>query len=246
MKKRDVLTAIDQDRLFLLLQPVVSAQTHRPVFHEALLRLRTMEGEVLAAGAFIVSAEEQRFVHTVDRRALELAIQLMERHPAFDLAMNISSLTTADFDWVRTLDELTADRRGLTSRMIVEVTETAAIEDVGRTLLFVDALKDLGCRIAIDDYGAGYTNFSNLVTFAPHIVKIDRSFGSTCVESNSRAFVAAVVELAQRQGFETVAEGIETEDCARVVTDLGVTYMQGFLFGEPSDPDAVLAAAGLK
>jgi EAL domain-containing protein (putative c-di-GMP-specific phosphodiesterase class I) len=240
MKKHDVLAAIDQDRLFLLLQPIVSTQTHRPVFYEALLRLRTDEG-VVKAGDFIETAEQQQYVHTVDRRALELAIQLMERHSGFDLAMNISSLTTSDFAWVRSLDELTSDRRGLASRLIVEITETAAIQDIGRTQFFIDSLKDLGCRIAIDDYGAGHTNFTTLKAFAPHLVKIDRSYAGTATKPASQAFVAAVVDLSQRLGFETVAEGVEDEDCARALTDLGTTYLQGFLFGGPQEPVTALS-----
>ncbi len=241
MKKHDVLSAIDQDRLFLLLQPIVSTQTHRPVFYEALLRLRT-DTAVVPASDFIEHAEEQTYIQLVDRRALQLAVQLMERHPAFDLAMNISSLTTSDFDWVRRLDELTADRRGLASRLIVEITETAAIEDIGRTQLFIDSLKDLGCRIAIDDYGAGHTNFTTLKALAPHLVKIDRSHAGAAAKPKSRAFVASVLDVAQRLGFETVAEGVETETAARALTDLGVTYMQGFLFGAPDDPGLVLSA----
>lgn len=243
MKKHDVLAAIDENRLFLVLQPVVSTLTHRPVFYEALLRLRA-GAAVIPASDFIGPAESQNCIDAVDRRALELAIQLMERHPAFELAMNISSLTTSDFDWVRSLDGLTADRRGLASRLIVEITETAAIEDIGRTQLFIDSLKDLGCRIAIDDYGAGHTNFTTLKAFAPDIVKIDRLHAHAVKKgAASYDFVEAVIEMSRHLGFETVAEGVETESAARVLTGLGVTYLQGFLFGAPDEPGKVLSAA---
>lgn len=242
MQKHDVLAAIEQDRLFLMLQPIVSTQTHRPVFYEALLRLRTGT-QIIPASDFIELAEEQNSIQAVDRRALQLALQLLERHRAFDLAMNISSLTTSDFDWVRCLDELTADRRGLASRLIVEITETAAIEDMGRTQLFIDSLKDLGCRIAIDDYGVGHTNLTTVKALAPHLVKIDRSYAGSATATKSRDFIASVMDLSQRLNFETVAEGVETEADARALTDLGVTYMQGFLFGAPAEPATVLATA---
>lgn len=240
MNKNDVAKAIAQDRLFLRLQPVVSTQTHRPVFYEALLRLRTDKGEIVPAAEFIVTAEKNNCIHDIDRRALQLAINLMEQHRAIDLAINISSLTTADFMWVRMLDELAPDRR-LTQRLIVEITETAAIADINRTLAFVDSLRDLGCRIAVDDYGAGHTNFTNLSLIAPHIVKIDHSYAARYAEPNARAFIEGVIELSQALRFETVAEGVETEAGAQALTDLGVTYLQGYLFGEPRDAHAALA-----
>lgn len=241
MNKNDVARAIGQDRLFLRLQPIVSTQTHRAVFYEALLRLRTDTDEVVPAAEFVASAEQHNCIHDIDRCALQLAIRLMEHHPNFTLAINISSLTTADFTWVRMLDQLAADRR-LTQRLIVEITETAAIADINRTLAFVDALRDLGCRIAIDDYGAGHTNFTNLNLIAPHIVKIDHSYVARHAEPNARAFIEGVVDLGKTLRFETVAEGVETEAGAQALTLLGVTYLQGYLFGEPSDPDAALAA----
>lgn len=240
MNKKDVARAIDEDRLFLLLQPVVSTQTHRPVFFEALLRLRSDSGIALASD-FIQHAERDNFVQEIDRRALQLAIQVLERHRAFDLSINISSLTTGDFAWVQMLDELSPDRR-MAHRLIVEITETAAIADIDRTLAFVDALRDMGCRIAIDDYGAGHTNFTNLNLIAPHIVKIDQSFVARHDDPNARAFIEAVVDLGKTLHFETVAEGVETEAAALAVTALGVTYLQGYLFGAPDDPAQALGA----
>lgn len=237
MNKDDILLAIDHDRLFLLLQPIVTTLTRRTVFHEGLLRLRTETGDVINAADFIIDAERHNIVRDVDRRALQLAILALEKHRGFDIAVNISSLTTADFSWVQTLDELTLDRRGVVRRLIVEITETAAIDDINRTLSFIDSLRELGARIAIDDYGAGHTNFTNLNLFAPDIVKIDSSYVQKYREANARAFVEALVDLSQTLGFETVAEGVETEACAKAMSSLGVTYMQGYLFGQPALPE---------
>jgi EAL domain-containing protein (putative c-di-GMP-specific phosphodiesterase class I) len=240
MNKHDVVHAIDQNRLSLFLQPVVSTQTHRPVFYEALMRMHTEAGEIKPAADFVVGAEEQNYIHEIDCRALQLAIQLLEQHRAFDLSVNISSLTTADFTWIRMLDELAPDRR-MAHRLIVEITETAAIHDINRTLAFVDALRDFGCRIAIDDYGAGHTNFTNLNLIAPNIVKIDQSYIARHAEPNARAFIEAVVDLGQTLSFETVAEGVETEASAVALTEMGATYLQGYLFGAPEVPQTALS-----
>lgn len=242
MDKDEILLAIEHDRLFLLLQPIVTTLTRRKIFHEGLLRLRTQTGDIVAASDFIIDAERHNIVRDVDRRALQLAILALEKHRGFDIAVNISSLTTADFSWVQSLDELTLDRRGVVRRLIVEITETAAIEDMNRTLSFIDSLKDLGARVAIDDYGAGHTNFTNLNLFAPDIVKIDSSYVQRYREPNARKFLEALVDLSQTLAFETVAEGVETEACAQAMSGLGITYMQGYLFGQPALPEQSLAS----
>lgn len=241
MNKSDVLAAIDDNRMFLAIQPVVSASSLHPVFYEALLRMRMPDGSVVPPDAFIADAEKDDYVHRVDRRTLELAIALLEAHRAFDLSLNISTLTTVDYDWVRMLDELTADRRTLTNRLIVEITETAAIADLNRTIAFIDSFRELGCRLAIDDYGAGHSTSLNLGLLSPNIVKIDRSYVVGHVQPANATFLKNLLEAAQAQGFETVAEGVETEQCAEAMVALGVTYMQGFLFGEPNAPDVALS-----
>ena len=150
--------------------------------------------------------------------------------------MNISSLTTSDFAWATDLAALTSGQDELSRRLIVEITETCAISDINRTLAFVDALRELGCRIAIDDYGAGHTGFTNLNLLAPDIVKIDRAIARQIKKPTAWSFVEAIVELSHTLNFESVAEGIESEAEARALADLGVTYLQGYYFGEPQSP----------
>lgn len=245
MNKTDVLAAIDDNRLYLTLQPVVSASSLHPVFYEALLRMRTPEGDIVPPLDFIGDAERDDYVHRVDRRTLELAIALLETHRAFDISLNISTLTTVDYDWVRMLDELTADRRSLTNRIIVEITETAAITDLDRTIAFIDAFRELGCRLAIDDYGAGHSTKLNLNLLSPNVVKIDRSYVVGYKDQANREFLENLLARSQALGFETVAEGVETEECAEAMVALGVTYMQGFLFGEPELPEAALKLSSI-
>lgn len=240
MNKAEVLTAIDENRMYLLLQPVVSSSSLHPVFYEALLRMKTAEGDIIPPIEFIGDAEREDYVHRVDRRTLELGIALLEKHKACDVSLNISSLTTDDHSWVRMLDELTADRRTLTNRLIVEITETAAFNDINRTIAFIDAFRELGCRMAVDDYGVGHTRFMNLNLLSPNIVKIDRSYVVGYEQPDNRKFLEGIVDLSQTLGFETVAEGVETEACAEAVIALGITYMQGFLFGEPALPEIAL------
>lgn len=245
MNKSDVLAAIDDNRMFLAIQPVVSASSLHPVFYEALLRMRAPDGTVVSPDEFIGDAEKDDYVHRVDRRTLELAIALLEKHRGFDLSINISALTTADYHWVRMLDELADDRRSVTNRMIVEITETAAVADLNTTIAFIDSFKEFGCKFAIDDYGAGHSQSLDLNLLSPNIVKIDRSYVTGHAEPKNRKFLEGLLAVSQARGFETVAEGVETEACAEAMIALGVTYMQGFLFGEPQLPETALQLSAI-
>jgi EAL domain-containing protein (putative c-di-GMP-specific phosphodiesterase class I) len=126
----------------------------------------------------------------------------------------------------------------------VEITETAAIDDIDETRGFVARVKDLGCRIAIDDFGAGNTSFRNLRKLGVDIVKIDGAFVQSLGRSDDdRAFVQTLIDLARRLGLETVAEWVQDEAAAAMLADWGCTYLQGALVGLAS-ADRPWVAAG--
>jgi EAL domain-containing protein (putative c-di-GMP-specific phosphodiesterase class I) len=129
---------------------------------------------------------------------------------------------------------MTGGRRQLTERLTIEITETAAIHDLDLSINFVDTLKELGCKVAIDDFGAGYTSFKNLKLLNVDMVKIDGSFVKNLIEEPSnRVFIKTLVEIAATFELETVAEWVSDEATAKVIEECGITYMQGFLFGRP-------------
>ena len=114
---------------------------------------------------------------------------------------------------------------GAAARLIIEITETAAIQDVDDARGFVTRVKDLGCRIAIDDFGAGHTSFRNLRKLGVDIVKIDGAFVQNIVKSNDdRAFVHTLIDLSRRLGLKTVAEWVQDEEAAQLLADWGCDY----------------------
>jgi EAL domain-containing protein (putative c-di-GMP-specific phosphodiesterase class I) len=117
-------------------------------------------------------------------------------------------------------------------RLIIEITETAAIHDLDDARGFVTRVKDLGCRIAIDDFGAGHTSFHNLRKLGVDIVKIDGAFVLNIVKSNDdRAFVHTLVDLSRRLGLKSVAEWVPDEETAALLAGWGCDYLQGALIG---------------
>ena len=192
------------------------------------------DGLLVSAGEFIAVAEQLGLSRLIDRRTLELSIDVLVKHPDIRLSVNVSSLTASDHEWLVTLHRLTGGRRSLTERLTIEITGTAAIHDLDLSINFVDTLKELGCRVAIDDFGAGYTSFKNLKILDVDMVKIDGSFVKNLLEEpTNRVFIKTLVEIAQTFGLDTVAEWVGDEETARICAECGITHLQGFLFGRP-------------
>ncbi|MCB1519455.1 MAG: GGDEF and EAL domain-containing protein [Hyphomicrobiaceae bacterium] len=230
----DVVSALDDGRMRLVLQPIVCAKTRKADLYECLLRMEKADGSIVSAGDFIPVAEQLGMARLIDRRTLELSIDLLRRHPKLRLSLNVSSLTSSDADWMTAIQTLTAGDRALCERLVVEITETAAIHDIDQSAHFVDSLKEMGCRVAIDDFGAGYTSFKHLKRLAVDLLKIDGAFVKNLLSDEAdKVFIRTMVEIASTFDMKTVAEWVADEETATLLADAGIDYLQGFLYGMP-------------
>ena len=229
-----VKDALKEDRFTLAFQPVVEAATGEVRFYECLLRMIAPDGDVVPAGAFVPAVEQLGLMRTIDRLVLDLAVRDLQANPQIQLAINISGLTAADHAWLRALINKVRGHREIAERMIVEITETAALHDIDESARFVSAVRDLGCKVAIDDFGAGYTSFQHLRALAVDIVKIDGSFvRNVSTNPENQAFVRNLMSLAKTLNLTAVAEFVETAEDATFLADQGVDYLQGYYFGKP-------------
>jgi EAL domain-containing protein (putative c-di-GMP-specific phosphodiesterase class I) len=192
------------------------------------------DGTIATAGQFIPAAEQLGLVRLVDRRALEMAVADLYANPQVSLAVNVSGTTATDPAWLRAFIDHVRANSAIASRMIVELTETAALHDFEENAQFVSQLRELGCRVAIDDFGAGYTSFRNLQKMRVDMVKIDGSFVRDLSRSSeNQIFVRTLVDLARNFDLKTVAEWVGSEEDASLLEEFGVDYFQGYYFGEP-------------
>ncbi len=230
-----IQTALRCNQFELAFQPVVSGGTREVCFYECLLRMRGIAGQYTDASEFLDVAEETGQVRLIDRRTLEMAVEELFASADVDLAINVSSLTTSDPAWLRCLTALVKARPDIAKRLMIEITETAALHSIEETMRFVTAVRDTGCRVALDDFGAGYTSFRHLKALAVNVVKIDGSFITNLAdETQDMLFVKTLHDLAQGFGLKTVAECVESEDVARLLGRENVDYLQGYHFGKPS------------
>jgi diguanylate cyclase (GGDEF)-like protein len=228
----EIVAALNERRIFLAYETVAKAADRTPAFYECLMRIRRGDGSLIAASEIIPVAERLGLVRLLDFRVLELVVDELIATPSLRASLNVSPASTTDPDWWAGLASQLRSHPGVAERLIVEITESAAILDVDETRGFVARVKDLGCRIAIDDFGAGYTSFRNLRKLGVDIVKIDGVFVRDIASSeDDRAFVRMLIELAQRLKLETVAEWVQDEDAARTLRDWGCNYLQGALIG---------------
>lgn len=248
----EIVTALNERRIKLAYEPVVSAVSRQRAFHECLVRMDQGDGQVLLAPDIVPVAERLGLIRLVDHRVLELVVAELAAAPDVSLSLNISPDTTMDPDWWAGIESLMLAHPGVAERLIVEITETVAIQDIDDVRGFVTRLKNFGSRIAIDDFGAGYTSFRNLRKLGVDIVKIDGAFVQNITHSaDDRAFVQTLIDLARRLDIKTVAEWVQDEEAANMLRDWGCDYIQGRLIGLASAQrpwgvaaDSVLPAAG--
>jgi diguanylate cyclase (GGDEF)-like protein len=249
----EIVTALNERRIVMAFEPVVDARSREPAFHECLVRMQQDDGQFLLAPDIVPVAEKLGLIRLVDHRVLELVVAELAVAPGVQLSLNISPDTTMDPDWWSSIEALMRAHPGVAERLIVEITETVAIQDIDDVRGFVTRLKNFGSKIAIDDFGAGYTSFRNLRKLGVDIVKIDGAFVQNLARSaDDRAFVQTLIDLARRLGIKTVAEWVQDDESALMLREWGCDYIQGRLIGLASsdrpwrtlDAAEVLPAAG--
>ena len=232
---------LDRGELTLAYQPVIELATGRIVSVEALVRWRHPERGLLQPAAFVALAEESGLISELGRQVLATACEQTRRwqmdhchHADLSLNVNVSTRQLQDDDFIAQVSSELA-RTGLEpSRLVLEITESAMMQDTDAAIGRLEALKATGVKLAIDDFGTGYSSLSYLQRFPVDVLKIDRAFiAAIGIDTNEVPLVPAILSLAQALHLHSVAEGVETAVQVDALSALGCEYAQGFFFGEP-------------
>ena len=230
--------ALSRNALDLVYQPIVTLPEQRVVGYEALARWRRSDGHPVAPSVFIPMAEDAGLAEELTRWTLQVALRefvpLHRRHPELYCAINLSA---------RAFDNAALSEQVLAAlaiwqlppqSLMIEVTETAVLHDVGRNADALQRLAGLGVRLAIDDFGQGYSSLGYLRHLPAAILKIDQSFVADSASPRTRALLEAITGMAHRLEMRAVAEGVETEAMLGAVLEAGCDHAQGYLFGRPA------------
>lgn len=228
--------AVKENRLRMAYQPVVDSKTGKIAHYEALLRITNNTGKISSAGALIPVAEKMGMIDVIDNLVMGLVVDELRRSPDVTLAFNVSNMTTENMVWLDAFERKIKETPEIAQRLIVEITETAVQRDLRSTAFFVASVQDLGCKVALDDFGSGYTSFRQLKALSVDMVKIDGVFiKDLALSSDNQFFVKTMLDFAQGFGLETVAEFVETGEAAKILMEMGVDYMQGYYLGKPEN-----------
>ncbi len=236
--------ARDEGRLDIMFQPIVRlAETSKKRPHyELLLRLLDENGAIVLPDEFIPAAERYNLMPSLDRWVVEKVLRDIVpstrdgvEEAAFTVAVNLSGTTLSDPGFLEFLIDSLETHEPTPGVLCFEVTETAAITNLGHASYLMREMASRGCLIALDDFGSGLSSFNYLRTLPVHYLKIDGNFVQNVAnDAVDRSMVEAIVQIGRAIGIETVAERVETPEVLETLRQIGVGYAQGFLCGRPA------------
>jgi diguanylate cyclase (GGDEF)-like protein len=233
----ELRTAIAAGQLTLHYQPLVDSRTHEIVSVEALVRWSHPHRGLLSPGLFLPHAEQSEVIHTLTERVLRDAVQQAARWHAggrtVPVAVNLAAPVLTDERIAVLISELLGQHRLPPSSLIVEITESAVMTRPEQSAELLRTIRAMGVRIAMDDFGTGYTSLALLSQLPLDELKLDRAFVMRIHHQQERVIVEAVSRMANGLGLTLVAEGVEDEPTATILTELGADLLQGFHFARP-------------
>ncbi|HEY1690138.1 MAG TPA: EAL domain-containing protein [Solirubrobacteraceae bacterium] len=233
-----IRAALDEDDLVLHAQPVAETMTRRMTQYELLLRMRAADGSLIAPDRFLPVAERYGLVKELDRWVITTAIVMLEDQLTFGrrpiVELNLSGQSLSDADLTEHVARQLQGSAVQATQLVFEVTETAAIGNIAAARSCAEELRALGCRFALDDFGAGFGSFYYLKHLPFDYIKIDGEFVRSCAgNAADRLVIKAVVDLARGMSKRTIAEFVGDATTLRILRDLGVDFAQGFHIGRP-------------
>ncbi len=233
------------------LQPAADAERPEPRHIEILVRMVDEDGELVMPGAFIPAAERYDLMGHIDRWVIRNVLAeygaRLEAVPGLSVAINLSANSLGEPFLLPFLHAALADSVLPASRIRLEITETALINNMAAASRMVSEMRHAGCTVALDDFGAGLSSFAYLKQFPVDYLKIDGSFIRHLADNLvDREIVSAINDIGRRLGVRTVAEAVEDEATLQVLRAIGVDYAQGYVIGRPMPLDTFLEACRAK
>jgi len=230
--------ALRDRRMEMWLQPILPLRGDGKPYFEALVRMREVDGKIVMPGQFLSAAENFGNMQQIDQFALYESMNLLAGHPTLRLSINLSARTLNNEHLPVIVERLITAWRIAPDRVLFEITETAMIQNLAQARQLITAIKQFGCRFALDDFGAGASSMLYLRDLPVDVLKIDGSFiRSLDVDPINRALVKSINEIAHVLGKQTVAEYVVSAAVLQAVKSLGVDYVQGWHVCEPAPPD---------
>jgi diguanylate cyclase (GGDEF)-like protein len=241
----DILGALALDKFELYFQPIAPLTAGDPqqapgLRLEILLRLLDNQGEPVPPAIFLAAAERYNLATRVDRYVVDALLKWGGDHPALwqeldSVSVNLSATSLADSEFIDWLEVRLLSEPDLAGKLCFEITETAALDQLDKAARLIEILRFLGCKLALDDFGAGFSSFAYLKKLNVDLVKIDGQFvANLCEDDADQAIITAICLLGRQLNFQVVAECVESQAIGEKLQALGVDYAQGFAIARPA------------
>ncbi len=226
--------ALKENRFTLFFQPVFMMDG-TVIHYEALLRMIDLEGDLIFPNDFLPIAERFGLMSQIDRWVVDSAIDLLGKHPDLSFFVNLSASSLGDKELLKFIEAKIEESNLQACRIGFEITETAAIRDLDQVEHWIQRLKLMGCKFALDDFGVGFLTFTHLQRLPVDYLKIDGTFIRN-LDSNptNKALVQAINAVAHALGIATIAEYVENAEIWAIIGELGIDCGQGYYLGKPS------------
>ena len=244
--KRKIEQALSGNQYLLYFQPIFNITANKITHYESLLRIKDERGAIILPNQFISVAESSGLIYEIDRLVVSLAVaalaQLHQCNSELSLSVNLSAKAVSDKDFLQLVEEACEGILRDKSKLIFELTETSALEDVASAAKQINRFRNLGYKFALDDFGVGFSSWYYLRQLPVDFVKIDGSFVRNLSHNlEDRLFVKAINDVAQGLGKHTIAEFVEDHRSLELLTTMGVNFAQGYQLGKPQSLGEVLS-----
>lgn len=236
--ERKIRTALEEDRIYFVLQPQYDI-SHKLRGFEALARMDDPDGGNISPVEFIPVAEKVGLIDKVDLRVLRKAADFFSRiikksDDDITLSVNVSVKHLMKNDFIDEIKDVINSFGIPGSQLEIEITESVMIDSAEKALQCINDIKSLGVKIAIDDFGTGYSSLSYLNKFPADLLKIDKSFiDKMNTSESSKQYVAAIISIGHIMDFEVISEGVEDDQQLEILRDIGCDFIQGYIWGRP-------------
>ncbi|MFY9327397.1 MAG: EAL domain-containing protein [Georgfuchsia sp.] len=235
--------------LFLVMQPIMSLHAPYDALNfEVLLRMRRPDNSIESAVRIITAAEKNGRIAMIDRWVVRNVLEWIDTN--FDalnrtrfVSVNLSGGSLNDERFIEDIFSMVAEHPHAVSRICFEITESVAVSDIDNTLRFVNRIRDFGAKVALDDFGVGYTSFSYLHSLSADVLKIDGSLvRDALAHPANMSIIEAIANLSSNLGMSSIAEWAEDLDTIKAMQEVGITYIQSYAIARPQMPESILAA----
>lgn len=228
-----IKNAIDNSRIFIYYQDIVDNQTQETSKYEVLVRLINEEGKVLTPYHFLNTAKKAKYYSQITQIVLKYSFEALNK-TSKDISINLSALDIEKKSTQDYIFELLEEYSSQASRIVFELLEDEEMKDFNLIKKFIIKVKSYGVKIAIDDFGAGYSNFERLLDYKPDILKIDGCLVKNIHKDDySLNVVETIVAFSKKQNIKTIGEFVENKEIYNVLKRIGVDYSQGYYFSKP-------------